>query len=149
MNSVMNIFDILFVIYLCGDRGVSGHLGYIADFRPNIAFKEQGLLCAWEHCIEFMPFPPQSKQGYIGHKRHLQEMFDKDAYADKSPEAIAFLRRMLEYPIAADAVDGDVDPLEHGGCPIFGHCCPGGALQAKICAGEGKEGESDKLGSSP
>jgi hypothetical protein len=147
LESTMETFDLLFVIYLCRNRGVSGDLGYISDFRPNIAYAEQGLCCPWEHCIEFMPFPPRSKQEIIEHKKHLQQMFDKDAYADRSPEDVAFLRGMLEAPIPGDAVDRDVDPLQYGGCPIFGHCCPGGHLQAKFCAAQ--EEADDKAASCP
>jgi hypothetical protein len=142
LQSTTDTFDRLFVIYLCRHRGVSGSVGYIPDFRPNIAFAEQGLVCPWEHCIEFMPLPPLSKQQIVEHKKHLQEMFDKDAYEDKSPDDIAFLRGMLEEPIPDDAIEGDVDPLEYGGCPIFGHCCPGGILQAKFCAAQ-EEADND------
>ncbi|WP_284945636.1 hypothetical protein [Acidisoma cladoniae] len=146
LQCIVDTFDLLFVIYLCNDRDISGSVGYIPDFRPNMAFAEQGLVCPWEHCIEFMPLPPRSKQQIVEHKKHLQEMFDKDAYAHKTPEDIAFLRGMLEDPIPEDAIDGDVDPLEYGGCPIFGHCCPGGVLQAKLCAEQEKVDDEETSG---
>lgn len=28
--------------------------GYSLNFFPNVGYKEQGLLCEWEHCIELM-----------------------------------------------------------------------------------------------
>ena len=146
LPATIDTFDLLFVICLCKDRWNLGHVGYIPDFRPNLAFAEQDLICPWEHCIEFMPFPPQSKEGILQHKVHLQKMFDMGAYADKSDKEIAMLRQMLEDPIPEDAVEGDVDPLDYGGCPIFGHCFrvaqsrQGFAQQTKIRPGGGLPG---------
>ena len=30
-------------------------IGYVPDFAPRADFRERGLLCPYEHCIELMP----------------------------------------------------------------------------------------------
>ncbi len=130
--SNLDEFDLAFLVHLCLSREVSGHLGYIAEFRPNAAFEEQDLICPWEHCIELMPLPPISKSDLEDHKLHLQNMFDGGEYDNFSPEHENFLRTMLEEPIPDDAPE-EVDRRSLGGCPMFGHYCPGGPEQAELC----------------
>lgn len=50
-----NFFDSCFLHHLCITRDISNHLGYIKRFEPNDAFIKQGIICHWEHCIEYMP----------------------------------------------------------------------------------------------
>ncbi|AJG93798.1 NACHT domain-containing protein [Bacillus tropicus] len=50
-----DLFDSSFLHHLCITRDISNHLGYIERFEPNDAFIRQGIICHWEHCIEYMP----------------------------------------------------------------------------------------------
>jgi hypothetical protein len=43
------------IIQLTEDLNKSFPVGYSMDFSPNEDYEKQGLLCAWEHCIEHMP----------------------------------------------------------------------------------------------
>ena len=73
--------DDLILEYLILEKGISNYMGYIIMFQPNLSYINQAAtICAWEHCIEYMP-------------------------------------------------------LENGelSCPIFGHNCPSGLAQVKIC----------------
>lgn len=51
-----DFFDSCFLHHLCITREISNHLGYIDRFEPNDAFMKQGIICNWEHCIEYMPY---------------------------------------------------------------------------------------------
>lgn len=51
-----DFFDSCFLHHLCITREISNHLGYIERFEPNDAFMKQGIICHWEHCIEYMPY---------------------------------------------------------------------------------------------
>ena len=48
-------FDLLFLQCLCITRGISNFMGYIEVFEPNYSYALQGLICPWEHCIEYYP----------------------------------------------------------------------------------------------
>lgn len=37
-------------------------MGYSLDFSPNLHYESQGLLCEWEHCIEYMPLLKESSE---------------------------------------------------------------------------------------
>jgi hypothetical protein len=50
-----DFFDSCFLHHLCITKDISNHLGYIERFEPNDAFIRQGIICHWEHCIEYMP----------------------------------------------------------------------------------------------
>jgi len=56
-------------------------IGYSICFEYNKEFEKHGLVCPWEHCIEFMPLEKRNKKS----------------------------------------------------CPIFGHDCPGGEKQVRLC----------------
>lgn len=43
------------IIDLAEQLSKSFGIGYIPNFNINLDYKEQGLICEWEHCIEFMP----------------------------------------------------------------------------------------------
>jgi len=43
------------VIDLVEKLNSSFSVGYSIDFSPNPDYKEHGLVCGWEHCIEWMP----------------------------------------------------------------------------------------------
>lgn len=43
------------IVQLTEDLNKSFHVGYSINFTPNKDYKEQSLICEWEHCIEHMP----------------------------------------------------------------------------------------------
>ena len=45
------------IVNLAEELNQSFSIGYSISFYPNENFEKQGLLCEWEHCIEFMPLP--------------------------------------------------------------------------------------------
>jgi hypothetical protein len=45
------------IVNLMEELNQSFSIGYSISFCPNENFEKQGLVCEWEHCIEFMPLP--------------------------------------------------------------------------------------------
>ncbi len=45
------------IVNLMEELNQSFSMGYSISFYPNEDFDKQGLICEWEHCIEFMPLP--------------------------------------------------------------------------------------------
>jgi hypothetical protein len=43
------------IVDLTEELNKSFSIGYSISFYPNDNFEKQGLVCPWEHCIEFMP----------------------------------------------------------------------------------------------
>ncbi len=43
------------IIDLAEELNRTFSIGYSIDFSPNLDYEKQGLLCEWEHCIEWMP----------------------------------------------------------------------------------------------
>ena len=43
------------IIDLAEELNKTFSIGYSIDFSPNLDYKNHGLLCEWEHCIEWMP----------------------------------------------------------------------------------------------
>jgi uncharacterized protein YutE (UPF0331/DUF86 family) len=43
------------IVNLMEELNQSFSMGYSISFYPNNDFEKQGLVCEWEHCIEFMP----------------------------------------------------------------------------------------------
>lgn len=43
------------IVNLADELNKSFSIGYSIDFSPNLDYKKHGLLCEWEHCIEWMP----------------------------------------------------------------------------------------------
>lgn len=128
-----DFFDSCFLHYLCLTRGISNHLGYIEIFEPNNSFEIQGIICPWEHCIEYMPLPPITKAEHEAHLKFIQEQFNRNAYDDKPPEIREQLWNELQNGVPEDAPENPDNELEAAKCPIFGHCCPAGKEQASIC----------------
>lgn len=50
------------IIHLAAELNRSFAVGYSVNYSPNPEYQEQGLLCEWEHCIEWMPLRPQRTQ---------------------------------------------------------------------------------------
>lgn len=58
------------IIDLADKLNKSFSVGYSIDFSKNDNFKKQGLVCEWEHCIEFMPIeeePTKKSCPVFGH----------------------------------------------------------------------------------
>lgn len=43
------------IIELAEELNRTFSIGYSIDFSPNLDYEKQGLICEWEHCIEWMP----------------------------------------------------------------------------------------------
>jgi hypothetical protein len=43
------------IIDLAEELNRTFSIGYSIDFSPNLDYEKHGLLCEWEHCIEWMP----------------------------------------------------------------------------------------------
>ena len=43
------------IIDLAEELNGTFSIGYSIDFSPNLDYEKHGLLCEWEHCIEWMP----------------------------------------------------------------------------------------------
>ncbi|QPS44444.1 hypothetical protein I6G56_04905 [Burkholderia humptydooensis] len=127
-------FAHVFLVYLCISRGISNHMGYIDTFEPNYACDNQaGVICIWEHCIEFMPLPPITRAEHAKHIEFLRAQFAAGAYEKKPPEIQKMLAEQIENGIPDDAPEEPDIEMEAAKCPIFGHCCPGGSEQAAVC----------------
>jgi len=129
-----DFFDSCFLHYLCISRGISYHLGYIKTFEPNYAYEVQGITCPWEHCIEYYPLPPITKDQYVDRIKFLKEMFAKGAYDEKTEEVRTSLLAEIEQGIPEDVPEIPPTELIESSCPIFGHCCPAGKNQAMACS---------------
>lgn len=58
------------IIDLAEQLALSFGIGYIPNFNKNNNYKQQGLICEWEHCIEFQPLksiPDESSCKIFGH----------------------------------------------------------------------------------
>ena len=47
------------IVDLAEKLSMSFAIGYVPNFNINKDYKEQGLICEWEHCIEFQPLKPK------------------------------------------------------------------------------------------
>ena len=56
----VSISDAIKVIDLTIELSHSFSIGYSINFQPNPDYKEQGLLCEWEHCVEHFPLREES-----------------------------------------------------------------------------------------
>ncbi|KVT79937.1 hypothetical protein WT25_17405 [Burkholderia territorii] len=122
-------------------------MGYIDTFEPNYACESQaGVVCIWEHCIEFMPLPPITRAEHARHIEFLRAQFAAGAYAEKPPEIQKMLAKQIEDGIPDDAPEEPDIEMEAAKCPIFGHCCPGGPEQAAACRDDGSEEDSGSDG---
>lgn len=46
------------IIDLAEQLSRSFAIGYVPNFNKNLDYKKQGLICEWEHCIEYQPLKP-------------------------------------------------------------------------------------------
>lgn len=143
----LDFIDTFLVRCSCIRKGIGNHLGYFDIPRSNYAFRKQGLVCPWEHCIELYPLPPVTKSEWQEHLQELRRLFEEEGdefllrwqrilfgeYDDLLPETRAAVEKMLAEDIPEDAPDESDMEMEARSCPIFGHCCPGGQVQAQTC----------------
>ena len=59
-GGTISVPDALEVIELSVRLSESFGIGYSINFQPNRNYKEQGLSCEWEHCIELFPLREDS-----------------------------------------------------------------------------------------
>lgn len=129
------------IIALCLSRGISSNMGYIPIFKENHSFSEQMLICWWEHCIEFMPLPPQPRMERIEHQEYVKKKFEDGEYNDKTEKELEFLLDIINENITDNALEENDLEMEESSCPTFGHCCPGGNDQAQECRKHEEENE--------
>lgn len=57
------------IIDLAEELNRTFSIGYSIDFSPNLDYAEHGLICEWEHCIEWMPLtePTEYSCPVFGH----------------------------------------------------------------------------------
>lgn len=48
------------IIGLAEELNKTFSVGYSVDFSPNPDYVKHGLICEWEHCIEWMPLTEES-----------------------------------------------------------------------------------------
>lgn len=120
------------ITYLCLSRGISDHIGYVSKMKPNYAYyKQAGVICLWEHCIEHMPLPPLSQEYDREVLDGLKTKLEAGDY--KNEEEKIRLQQRIEEGIDQTLREFPDWEMEEKSCPIFGHCCPGGKEQADIC----------------
>jgi hypothetical protein len=117
---------IMLITYLCHEREISHLMGYIKIFKPNLNFLRQGLICPWEHCIEYMPLNPEDEKDYIS------DMIEKLNLNTIPKETIEKVLKIINSNVSNL---NKVENLKPFSCKIFGHCCPGGKEQVKLCFG--------------
>jgi hypothetical protein len=54
-GSLISVEEAKEIIGLAEDLNKTFSIGYSIDFSPNLEYNKHGLLCEWEHCIEWMP----------------------------------------------------------------------------------------------
>jgi len=102
--------------------------GYVPDTRFNTRFKEQGLDCGFEHCIETMPYHEAEEKLAIKLDYYLKYTAQGFVRCDSTdPEAIPDINRII--------LERGYQP---GTCRKYRHSCPGGHMQVYQCDLEGK-----------
>ncbi|MBI5593249.1 MAG: hypothetical protein HY881_22540 [Deltaproteobacteria bacterium] len=124
----------------CLLHGYSNHVGYVDDLRPNHSFEIQGLGCPWEHCIELQPVPPMDDEVYA---EWIDSLRDRLCQAGNAPDTGSYCEYLIECLADASSSDVVADRGEGNSCPIFGHCCPGGRAQARVCQSMEHDDEVD------
>ena len=111
--------------------------------KPNYAFPLQtGVLCQWEHVIEYFPFGLMDKNDDT--EEYLTR-FLEDPYPSNLTEQIDILKGLQGKKLSGRLIER----LDFGGCPIFGHVCPGGIGQAGYCRSLGNMLDSKKSRNAP
>jgi hypothetical protein len=132
-----NYFEDILIRALCFHHGYAGQVGYMAEMRPNFAFRQQGLLCPWEHCIELSPLPMSSRAEWEESLEEDRRRLADPAAHNLSNKHIEVIQARLEEGVP-EWVPEEVDyELRARSCPVFGHACPGGQAQAETCRTRG------------
>jgi hypothetical protein len=125
-----DILSSMFVAYRCIKHNISGHMGYVPICKPNYAFLVQHrVLCHWEHVIEHLPFGPMTKDDEIGD--YIEE-FSNHPFVENLQNQLKTLQT-LQTLRGKKLTKRRLRQVDFGGCPIFGHICPGGVGQAEYC----------------
>lgn len=118
--------------HFCLSRGLSNHLGYIGVFEPNYAHRRQGLVCGWEHCVEFYPLAPSDTDSVVAFLKSVAEQLRSGELSFDDPH-VASAVDQLEEKAQAMTSEEIREALQIHRCPIFGHWCPGGPVQVTAC----------------
>ena len=128
--------------------------GYVPDKRYNERFKEQGLNCPYEHCIEIMPLHEDEGIEAVCKGRIVDlrkdpgfHFMDKNRIMQlpkEEPELYREIRKVLDEKGIKDnecwfRPDLNINEFGHSpkSCRLYGHECPGGKEQVDKCAAEG------------
>jgi len=97
--------------------------GFSSCFKPNEKWKEQKGICQYEHCIENMPLHEEETKRCI-ELGYFSKRADRGWHRCNADDegAIPDLDRYFEE-----------FGLSEKSCPNFGHECPGGVEQVKLC----------------
>ncbi len=77
------------IIDLAGELNGSFSIGYSIDFSPNLDYEKHGLICEYEHCIEWMPLREERTEHscpVLGH--NCPGGIDKISKCDKTAKSI-------------------------------------------------------------
>lgn len=130
--------DALRVLAVAETLNDSFALGYSLNFEANEEWRDQGLICQYEHCIENMPLPRGTRQDAIEYRNRISSALAEGFY-DSFPERKREFEAMLAEPVPDDLPEHED---RSGACPTFGHYCPGGAETVKRCE-PARQWESD------
>jgi hypothetical protein len=122
-------------------HGYAGHPGYFNVIKPNFAFAQQGLVCPWEHCIELCELPPMTKAEWEECLRSDRQRLASPDAAQLTESQVALIKARIAEGVPDRAPEEADEELEAKSCPMFGHACPGGATQARVCR-QNEDGDS-------
>lgn len=127
-------WDTSFLWYRAERDTPAYHMGYIEVNKPNLAWNlQRHTICPWEHRIEFEPLIPlENEASEIC--TWFKNVIDIGLLSTRGEASNRNTLKELENFFRAENANDETSlDLIVGSCPIFGHCCPGGAGQALIC----------------
>jgi hypothetical protein len=138
-------WDSAFLWYIAERDTPASHMGYIDVNEPNFSWQlQRHTMCPWEHRIEYEPLMP-----YDESPSDMRNWFADVAKGGELSWRGREANEGVLQELRALSLLKDVGPDDLrlraavGACPIFGHCCPGGTIQASICRkAEDEEGSS-------
>jgi hypothetical protein len=132
---LLSSFDIMDICLLDGMvlyKDYGNHLGYYHTLSPNFAFEMQcQIICPWEHCIELFPLPPMTLKEWENAVQSARERLASPE--GLTPEQVTILENRTKEERPSWVADTADEELEAASCLFFGHICPGGLSQARLC----------------
>jgi hypothetical protein len=126
-------FESVLIRALCFHHDYAGQTGYMNDMRPNFTYRQHGLYCPWEHCIELMPLPPMSKAEWLESREDDRRRLAASEASELDEGVLRILTERVNEDVPEWVVDEPDMQLRSRSCPVFGHACPAGEEQAQTC----------------